>query len=310
MILGFVNPEAIAGRHPCASSRSWPGARCTTDVAGPLGLSLEDAAHGVFGVATATMARAVKAVTTYRGRDPRDFALLAFGGNGPIFAAALAESLGIRHVRVPDGRGRVLGPRPARGGGGMASQPLRVRGGRLLRAGRPARHASARWSGPLAAELAERGARDATVAWGADVRYAGQGYDLAIPIERGTAARPARRPARATRFHEAHARAYGHAARAEEIELVNVRVTASCRARARSRGRRPRTRPASTSRTRVAGSRGRAAGGAGASGGRTSATAGAGPLLIEEFDTTTVRPARLDRARSTTQHTIVMERDA
>ena len=59
----------------------------------------------MFGVATATMARAVKAVTTYRGRDPRDFALLAFGGNGPIFAAALAESLGMRHVLVPSAAG-------------------------------------------------------------------------------------------------------------------------------------------------------------------------------------------------------------
>ncbi len=97
VVLGFVNPEAIAGGsrtiHPDLARRA-----IHDDVAAPLGLSVEDAAHGVFGVATATMARAVKAVTTYRGRDPRDFALLAFGGNGPIFAAALAESLGMRHV--------------------------------------------------------------------------------------------------------------------------------------------------------------------------------------------------------------------
>ncbi len=104
VVLGFVDPVSIAGGtqaiHPDLAHRA-----IHDDVAAPLGLSVEDAAHGVFGVATATMARAVKAVTTYRGRDPRDFVLLAFGGNGPIFAAALAESLGMRHVRIPAAAG-------------------------------------------------------------------------------------------------------------------------------------------------------------------------------------------------------------
>ena len=104
VVLGFVNPSAIAGGtiriHPELARRA-----IHADVAAPLGLSVEDAAHGVRGVAVATMGRAVKAVTTFRGRDPRDFTLLAFGGNGPIFAAALAESLGIRTVRVPAAAG-------------------------------------------------------------------------------------------------------------------------------------------------------------------------------------------------------------
>src|SRR5208337_3579936 len=53
----------------------------------------------------ATMTRAVKAVTTYRGRDPRDFTLVAFGGNGPVAAAAVAEALSMRRVLVPPAPG-------------------------------------------------------------------------------------------------------------------------------------------------------------------------------------------------------------
>src|SRR5207245_2697621 len=58
-----------------------------------------------FRIAVATMARAVKAVTTYRGRAPADFSVLAFGGNGPLFAAALARELEIRRVIVPAAAG-------------------------------------------------------------------------------------------------------------------------------------------------------------------------------------------------------------
>ena len=52
-----------------------------------------EAAYGVYAVAAGTMVRAVKAVSTYRGRDPRDFALFAFGGNGPVVACEIAKAL-------------------------------------------------------------------------------------------------------------------------------------------------------------------------------------------------------------------------
>ena len=70
-------------------------------MAEPLGRSVEEAAHGILQLAVATMTRAVKAVTTYRGRDPRDFALCAFGGNGPLTGVEIARALGIRQVLVP-----------------------------------------------------------------------------------------------------------------------------------------------------------------------------------------------------------------
>ena len=91
-----------------ARSRSTPErAREALDrvVATPLGRSVEDAAYGVLLLAVATMTRAVKAVTTYRGRDPRDFTLCAFGGNGPLTGVEVARALGIRQVLVPPAPG-------------------------------------------------------------------------------------------------------------------------------------------------------------------------------------------------------------
>ncbi len=102
--LGYLNPVAIAGgRVKLDAERARRVLR--ERVAQPLGLSLEEAAHGIYTVAAATMTRAVKAVTTYRGRDPRDFTLVAFGGNGPIAAAAVAASLSMKKVLVPPAPG-------------------------------------------------------------------------------------------------------------------------------------------------------------------------------------------------------------
>ena len=66
-----------------------------------MGCPIEDAAAGMLRVASASMMRAIRAVSVERGRDPRQFALLAFGGNGPLFAAWIAAELGIRQVIVP-----------------------------------------------------------------------------------------------------------------------------------------------------------------------------------------------------------------
>ncbi len=100
VILGFINPTALAGGG-LPIHRELAQEALQREVAGPLGLSLEDAAWGVHRVANATMARALRAVSTERGRDPRDLHMLAFGGNGPVHAATLARLLDIRHLLVP-----------------------------------------------------------------------------------------------------------------------------------------------------------------------------------------------------------------
>src|SRR5204862_1591944 len=74
-------------------------------IAKPLGMPIERAAYGAHLIAASNMIRAIKAVSTERGRDPREFALFAFGGNGPLFAAGMAASLGITRIVVPPSAG-------------------------------------------------------------------------------------------------------------------------------------------------------------------------------------------------------------
>ncbi len=70
-------------------------------VAEPLGLELREAAAGVHRIANARMTRALRSVSSEKGRDPRDFAIVAYGGSGPVHAAGLADDLGVRTVVVP-----------------------------------------------------------------------------------------------------------------------------------------------------------------------------------------------------------------
>ena len=99
MVLGFLNPRALAGGSlPVDATLSRRAVEA--HVAHPLNLPLEDAAHGIRQVANVNMARAIRAVTVERGKDPRDMALMAFGGGGPLHAVDVARLLGIRRVLI------------------------------------------------------------------------------------------------------------------------------------------------------------------------------------------------------------------
>ena len=100
VVLGYINPQSIAGA-TIAIDRDAAWAGIEKKLAGPLGLSVPEAAYGVTRVANATMMRALRAVSTERGRDAREFTLIAFGGGGPLHAAALAETMDIRRICVP-----------------------------------------------------------------------------------------------------------------------------------------------------------------------------------------------------------------
>src|SRR5712692_9848516 len=100
VILGYMNPEAIAGS-TLRINRQAAWEAIEHRLAEPLKLDVLRAAYGITQVANAAMMRALRAVSTERGRDPREFTLIAFGGAGPIHAAALAENLGITRVLVP-----------------------------------------------------------------------------------------------------------------------------------------------------------------------------------------------------------------
>src|SRR5262249_15032599 len=94
------NPTAIGGSAMRIDrGAAWEAIK--SHIADPLGLETHEAAYGITQIANAAMMRALRAVSTERGRDPRDFTLVSFGGAGPIHAAALAEDMEISGVLVP-----------------------------------------------------------------------------------------------------------------------------------------------------------------------------------------------------------------
>ena len=98
--LGYLNPEyLLGGAFPIDSEAA---KRALVDRIGiPLGLSEMEAAHGVHMVANSNMGRALRSVSSERGRDPRKFTLVAFGGGGPIHASGLADMLGVSKIIIP-----------------------------------------------------------------------------------------------------------------------------------------------------------------------------------------------------------------
>jgi N-methylhydantoinase A/oxoprolinase/acetone carboxylase beta subunit len=142
----------------------------------------------VIEVVNAEMLRALRVVSVERGHDPRDFALVAFGGAGPLHACALAEELGMEAVLVPHAAG-VLSAL-----GLVAGDERRDRVVSHVR--------------PLA------DVRDLPDEGEADLRYRGQSFELTVPLEADLAAA----------FHRAHEERYGYADPEREIELVAVRT--------------------------------------------------------------------------------------
>ena len=100
LVLGYLDPGGLTGGSMKLDADA-AYAAIARDLAEPLRCSVEEAAFGMLRLASATMMRAIRAVSVERGRDPRQFALLAFGGNGPLFAAGIARELGIGRVIVP-----------------------------------------------------------------------------------------------------------------------------------------------------------------------------------------------------------------
>jgi N-methylhydantoinase A len=221
VVLGYLNPEYLAGGAVAVDADA--AARALETVAAALGKDSITAAYGVFQLAVATMTRAVKAVSTYRGRDPRDFVLCGFGGNGPVVAVAIARELQMRRVLVP------LAPGVFSAAGLLLSeiehefvQTLPARG---ENASPEMLHAAYR---ELEAEaeralVAEGVSREAVVlSRFADIRYAGQAYELTMPVAVG----PPDLGRIASDFSAEHHRTYGHASPDAPIDIVNLKLTA------------------------------------------------------------------------------------
>ena len=195
-----------------------------------LGFSVERTAHGILGIVVANMVRAIRTISVERGHDPRDFALMAFGGAGPLHARDVAASLGIGELIIPPAPGIIC----AQGlvvsdlkEDFVASQVTRVEDQSI-----PALRAQA--AGLIAEAMAwfEREAVPATgrhLELTLDLRYVGQNFELTVPIDAAAALTSQSIPsaeALRRRFFEVHETAYGYFNAEDPIEAVNSRLTA------------------------------------------------------------------------------------
>ena len=308
LVLGRIPAALLGGELPLDAG----SARAAIDsrIARPLRLDLDEAAAGIVEIADNNMARAIRTVSVGRGHDPRRFALIAFGGAGPLHACRLAELLDIPTVIIP--------PRPGvLSTWGLLDTDIRTSFSRT--AGPAARRATSDGGDPAEVEATWVDLESQARAWldgeqvprerqrlerSADLRYQHQSFELTCPLGEGSVTRE-RLAALVATFHREHRRLYTYDLPSATVELVNLRVTAI--------GQLPqRARPAATT-----------SGGDAASarvgqrdvyfarGGRTPTpcyaraklTAGmtfAGPALVDQEDATTlVAPgfhARVDHA--------------
>ena len=226
VILGYLSPTQLAGgRVKLNAARAHEVVEAR--VARPLGLPLAEAAYGAHLIAASNMIRAIRAVSTERGRDPREYALFAFGGNGPLFAAGMARALEMRTIVVPPAPGlfSAFGLLYA----DTEHHYVRTHRGRTRRLdGAELGGLWARMEAGARAELAREGFAGAAVRLRrlADVRYQGQTSELTVAALDGEVG-PAWVAALEEAFGREYERTYGHRAGPDEpVELVNLRLVA------------------------------------------------------------------------------------
>ncbi|HIM60857.1 MAG TPA: hydantoinase/oxoprolinase family protein [Dehalococcoidia bacterium] len=224
VVLGYINPTAIAGGTVDVDLEA---AREALDrsAAKQLGIDTTDAAYGVYAVANTTMIRAIKSVTTFRGRDPRDFTLMAFGGSGPVHAALIARSLGIRQIIVPGSPGvfSALGLLEALPEYGFSrtliADPAQVSADVIIDAFDQLESSSLERLKDEALNEAITGSWSRT----ADLRYRGQAYELTVTADTGP--NDDLLGMIVERFHQEHERTYGRRASDEPVDLITIRST-------------------------------------------------------------------------------------
>jgi len=224
VVLGRMNPHGLLGGHlPVDGDAAWAA---VAEIADAVGLETTDAALGIVEIACAAMARAARTISVERGYDPRDFALVAFGGAGPLHAAQVAEEMGICEI--------VVQPKPGIASAiGLLQSDLRYELSRTwirpsATAPRPELEAifgeleqAARQM--FAAEMGD--IRELRLVRSLEMRYIGQSYQLQVAFRDGAVGDEAVDVA-AAEFHRTHRMRYGHAETSEPVEIVNVRLTA------------------------------------------------------------------------------------
>jgi N-methylhydantoinase A len=242
LVLARIPPALLGGELPLDVKAA--RAAIEERIAKPLGLGVEEAAAGILEIIDNSMARAIRLVSVGRGHDPRRFALVAFGGAGPLHACRLAELLDIPAVIIP--------PRPGvLSTSGLLDTDIRSTFVRTI--GAAERHAVSSRAAAPALETVWRDLEAHARAWldgeqvprerqrferSADLRYEHQSFELTCSFEiGGVRDAPPKPPLEssaaeesladlARRFHAEHRRLYSYDLPNAPIELVNLRVTA------------------------------------------------------------------------------------
>jgi N-methylhydantoinase A/oxoprolinase/acetone carboxylase beta subunit len=219
VVLGRIDPERFLGGRMKLDRDA--AVEVVQRLADRLGLGLAETAEGILTIANSNMARAIRSRTIEKGHDPREFALVAFGGAGPLHAAEVADSLEIPEVLVP--------PYPGiTSAGGLLTSDLKYDQMRTvfqLQGSVDAARLNRELDG-LEADL--RGlldrdgvpSDDVRVVRALDCRYVGQGYELRVTLGDAPFSESA-----LEQFHVLHEREYG-SAYSDPVEIVNARVTA------------------------------------------------------------------------------------
>lgn len=225
LCMGVLDPQYfLGGEMPL----DYEAARSAIDakIARPLGLDVARAASGIFAIAETKMAGAIREITIEKGFDPRDFALLAFGGSGPFFACNLARRCDIGKVVIPVAPAHFSAM-------GMLMSDLVHHYSRTLVMDLKDATASLIEStfrdlealGECALEADGSAAKDRQLLRRLDMRYFGQGgHSVSVPLERGRFTEKQRERLEAS-FHQLHQSTYGHRTD-EPVQIVHFRVQA------------------------------------------------------------------------------------
>ncbi len=225
VVLQTLNPEYLLGGRMAV--RQDLAKDSIGRLATQLGLGVMETAQGIISVVTANMARAIRVISIQRGHDPRDYTLMAFGGAGPLHAARLARELDMKRVLVPRNPGILCAM-------GLLLTDLRAdfAATRLM----PLAASSAPDVSAAFAVLTERAeawfaheeipADKQRLTRTADMRYAGQNYELAVTVPDGDVT-PSVLDGLAVDFAEAHRQRYGFVAEGEAVQLVTLRLEAT-----------------------------------------------------------------------------------
>ena len=225
VVLQILNPAHLLGGR--MKVRQDLARAAIERLASLLGMDALTTADGIIAVVTANMARAIRVISVQRGHDPRDYILVAFGGAGPLHAARLAAELDIRRVLVPRNPGILCAM-------GLLLADLRAdfAATRLLALSSEVidevEHIVTDLRRRCVAWFVDRGieANARRIALSVDMRYAGQNYELSVPLSADPVT-PATIDGLAVGFAAAHERLYGFVAEDEPMQLVTFRAEAT-----------------------------------------------------------------------------------